>query len=169
MLKEIIRYLSKYHEIFSKNCKKFFVHFSNILQPYIKNYDFEHFEDRIKNNFSIIQKNVIHCFIIFLKEMQRRQNESQKNKLQEQKKVGDMEKKKKMELQHLQQQKADQERKKKLLGTYVVVVVQLISTYYVGIYTYSTVAKVLTRCFCLKQNYPDNRRYGRDRRWPNYL
>ena len=48
--------------------------------------------------------------------MQRRQNESQKNKLQEQKKVGDMEKKKKMELQHLQQQKAEQERKKKLLG-----------------------------------------------------
>ena len=34
---------------------------------------------------------------------------------------------------------------------------------------YSAVAKVLTRCFCLKQNYPDNRRYGRDRRWPNYL
>ena len=56
--------------------------------------------------------------------MQRRQNESQKNKLQEQKKVGDMEKKKKMELQHLQQQKAEQERKKKLLGK-----LQLVYTY----------------------------------------
>ena len=35
------------------------------------------------------------------------------------------------------------------------------------VFIYSRVDQILTRCLCKKQNYPNNRRYGRDRGRPN--